>query len=154
MEFRALIKLTRSQIEHFAKKPQWSCSPGSYPDRQGGQRFAVNEIDLLVEHPSGGYGAFKVHPVDISREGISFLHGGYIHEKSICTFLLPSIVGERDRVKGVVVRCCHLRGTLHEVGVAFEEVIDLSRYLASDDSNEQPRESAADEMNRVMGARG
>jgi CheY-like chemotaxis protein len=35
-------------------------------------------------------------------------------------------------VEGVVQRCTHQRGTLHEIGIKFRQPIELARYISAD----------------------
>lgn len=141
MQFRSLINLTRSQLEDFCKVLPFTGDPAQYPDRHASFRYKVRGVNVLLKQPSGDYSAFSVYPTTISRRGLGFLHGGFIHNESTCTFFLSSVTGNIDRVKAVIVRCCHLQGTLHEVGAAFVDPIDIRHYLASDDSGEDANKS-------------
>ncbi|MBN1341526.1 MAG: response regulator [Phycisphaerae bacterium] len=42
---------------------------------------------------------------------------------------VPCLEGEPRLVAGVVVRCAHLRGQLHEIGVVFDSLIDLGQHI-------------------------
>ena len=81
----------------------------------------VLAVFLDLEHPSGAKSTFLVRPRDISRTGLGFIHGAYIHptSKAELTLVLPD--RELLRKHGVVARCRHVRGKVHEVGVAFDE---------------------------------
>ena len=61
---------------------------------------------------------------NISVSGAAFLHGFYVHPDTKCslTFLRRGEGGVR--LTGTVVRCDHLAGTIHDVGMKFDQVLD------------------------------
>ena len=82
-----------------------------------------------VNHPGGNHARFLVRTRDISARGIGFFHGGYLHPGSRCYMLL----GARDKglvkIPGTIMRCEHLRGRIHQIGIRFDEVIDVNDFL-------------------------
>ena len=73
--------------------------------------------------------SFRVRSVDISRGGMGFLHGGYLHVGTACVLTLITRARHGYRMTGRVVRCEHVRGHVHHIGVAFDEMIDLEAML-------------------------
>lgn len=69
--------------------------------------------------------AFVVPTRNISRGGLSFLHGQMMHLGQPCTVDLASSDGNWLTVEGTVVRCRHIRGMIHEIGLKFSGLINL-----------------------------
>lgn len=86
-------------------------------------------LRVLFHQPGNSASVCSVIPRDISRSGIGFLHGSFVYTGTICDLTLPTVDGERVLVRGKVVRCAHVRGSAHDVGVAFDQLIDLRNYV-------------------------
>lgn len=69
--------------------------------------------------------AFIVPTRNISRGGMSFLHGQMMHIGQPCSIDLATNDGNWMTVDGVVVRCRHVRGMIHEIGLKFNSLINL-----------------------------
>jgi predicted Zn-dependent protease len=69
--------------------------------------------------------AFIVPTRNISRGGLSFLHGQTMHAGQACSVSLMTNDGNWITIEGVVVRCRHVRGVIHEIGVRFKGLTDL-----------------------------
>lgn len=108
----------------------------SYPDHSDGWCYAVHSVGMVVEYPDSEYRAFKVFPIKISETGIALLLGDYVQVNSKCAFFLPTVSGEVERVTAVVAECFRQQEDSHNVSAAFDEEIDLNRYLASDDCDD------------------
>lgn len=84
-------------------------------------------IVLEVEHPGGSRARLLVRPRNISRGGVGFLHGGFLHDRSPCRVYLWLSDGGVFRVAAHVAHCRHVSGKIHEVGLKFATSVDLSR---------------------------
>ena len=101
--------------------------PNRQPDRRRSPRRACRDDDgfMVVLTPPGQQGlACLVHPRNIGELGIAFLHEAYVPDGARCLLTLPTTAGDYLQIEGDVVRCRHVRGRLHEVGVTFDQPID------------------------------
>jgi hypothetical protein len=89
-----------------------------------------------LHHSRGFTGRFIVYPLDISAGGMAFLHGTYLHVGTTCIVHFLSARGEPVVVEGTVVRCRHIRGRSHEVGVSFREPFDMGLLVPSSGTGE------------------
>lgn len=90
-------------------------------------------VPLRVHREGGDAPAFPVACRNISCSGISVLHSAYIHPGTRCTAFLPHASGTGAvAARGEVVRCRHVRGMAHEVGICFDEPLDLRQVLRTD----------------------
>jgi PilZ domain len=90
------------------------------------------DFKLLLElrFPNSSRGFYRIRPKDLSEGGLGFFHKAFVHPTSTCLFTGRSIDNHRTTISGQVVRCQHLRGSVHEVGVKFDHAIDLSKFVS------------------------
>ncbi|MEM6391921.1 MAG: hypothetical protein AAF797_04040 [Planctomycetota bacterium] len=79
--------------------------------------------------PKDEWSRFKVRPRDISTGGFGFLHGSYLHTGSPCLAVLGAHGRGLVTVRGTIARCEFLRGKLHQVGIRFDQPIDVEPFL-------------------------
>ena len=72
---------------------------------------------------------YKVRPLNLSQSGAAFLHGASVFPGTPCSIQLLDRSGEARTVPGRVVRCRRVEGRVHEVGVRFDEGIELAAFI-------------------------
>lgn len=103
-----------------------------HDDRRHEQRLRFSQQALLfvqIRHPGGTSGNYLVRTRNLSRTGIGFLHGSFVYSGTPCTVALRSVDKVIIAVEGRVVRCNHVRGHVHEIGVHFDKPIRLKQFL-------------------------
>lgn len=65
-------------------------------------------------------------PRNLSACGFAFVHGVFVNTGMRCRLTLPMMGNRWCQVDGVVRRCRHIQGIVHEVSVVFDEEIDLA----------------------------
>ena len=96
------------------------------------ERLVFRERGRLIVrilHLGGSIANYLVKARNISRSGIAFLHGSYLYDGTPCTINLPTTDGGYLAIDGRVVRCRHVSGNIHEVGLWFDAPISLQRLL-------------------------
>jgi CheY-like chemotaxis protein len=91
--------------------------------------FRRTAIKITIFHPGGSEVSLRLACRNLSRGGVGVLHTSFLHPGSACLVELPNENGSVDRIEGMVARCMHRRGTLHEVGIKFKRQIDVSRFV-------------------------
>jgi len=92
-----------------------------------------------VAHPGGSSHRFLATIRDISRGGLSMLHGGFLHKDSRCDFIiLAPDNSPPPPVTGFVIRCSHVKGSVHDIGIRFESPIPLDTILSGTPSTATP----------------
>ena len=81
----------------------------------------ISNIPISVEHPDGGSSRILVSSRNVSRGGISVLHGGFLHAGSVCHLVLKLSSQDFRIMRGVVKSCRHITGCCHEIGIQFTE---------------------------------
>lgn len=88
------------------------------------------DITIEVRGPSGDVQTHTVPPVDLSPNGMAFLHCAFLYPGSTIAATLRSRDGEQMSVTGKVMRCEHVSGRVHEVGVKLDHAIDPAVFGA------------------------
>lgn len=91
--------------------------------------YILADIPICIEHPDGGKIYALVFGRNISNQGMSFLHGGFIHSDSRCTIILKSIEDDPVGLSAKVRHCRLIPGSCHEVGIEFSQEIDIRQFL-------------------------
>lgn len=76
-----------------------------------------------------------VVPRNLSSGGMAFLLGGFMYTGTKCHVTLKGLDGKAHGINGRVVRCQHVRGHLHDIGVAFDAPIKPREFLDFGDSH-------------------
>lgn len=88
------------------------------------------DTKVLLRFPDSSQAAYVVKPHNLSTRGLSFLHGFYVHVGTDCETALRDTRGKVVVVPGEAVRCRHVSGKTHEIGVEFRQAIDLREFVA------------------------
>lgn len=111
------------------------------PERAGGADkrrgflrwpFRREALEVVLNHPGGTDVVIKAACRNLSCGGISVLHNSFVHPGSQCVVRLPKPNGSIVSVSGVVKRCIHRAGVVHEVGIAFGAAISARDFVAED----------------------
>jgi CheY-like chemotaxis protein len=98
--------------------------------------FRIVRADLTIEHSSGSRVTLPVATRNISRGGISILHSSFIYPGSHCNITAQFEDGRELDIDGVVIRCNHLGGKVHEIGIEFDQEISTKELLGLDPMQE------------------
>lgn len=91
--------------------------------------YTASGVVVTLHHPGGSVMSYLVQPRNLSRNGVGFLHGNFVYVDSRCQVSLQRPDGKHETIPGKVVRCQHVEGLVHEIGVRFEYAIDLGEFL-------------------------
>ena len=106
-------------------------------DTQGNRKFhrlpfRQDGVQVLVAPAGGGASKVSMACRNISRTGLSLLHNCYMHPGTKCTVLLPHPTRGQVPVPGAVARCVHRSGMAHEIGIRFNEPIEVREFAHPD----------------------
>lgn len=73
---------------------------------------------------------YLVRPRNIAAGGAAVLHGGFIHFKTRCTIALRNLEGKHVMQTGIVRHASLIKGHIHEIGIQFDEPVDVSQFVA------------------------
>lgn len=114
------LKLTPAEREAIAA----AMKRHSGPEQRREKRVELDEsFQLIVRFGTGQ--ALGVTPRDVSASGLGFYHVAYVHPGTEVGLVMKAKGADAVSRKGTVVRCRHVKGRVHEVGVLFEERIEI-----------------------------
>jgi len=87
--------------------------------------YRVADVPLTIVQGLVSDLRFMVQARNLSTGGMSFLHGGFLHQGADCRLLLKSASGMEKLILGKVVSCRYIMRNIHEVSVQFSERIDI-----------------------------
>lgn len=93
-------------------------------------------VELQVAMSNGGTNTLFLATRNISRQGMSMLHSAFMYPGTACRVILRSPDGTARPIRGVVRRCEHRGGKVHEVGLQFETEISLRDIIGLDPIDE------------------
>ncbi len=99
--------------------------------------FHGRDVLLTVHNTGGTARQFVTCARNISAGGACLLHGGFVHEGTGCDVALGTLWGDAEHISGVIVRCRHVEGQVHELGISFEKEIDPRCFTVNATSSAQ-----------------
>ncbi len=94
--------------------------------------YRVAAVKLTIQHQTGNPVTIYVACRNLSSGGIGVLHRAYVHKGTRVTIELPRVDGELIPIEGFVVRCVHVTGTIHDVGVQFNTPVQARDFVNLD----------------------
>jgi len=89
----------------------------------------VSRLAVLLETEPLGQRSYLLAPRNLSRTGVSVIHGKMIYAGTACAVGLRAMDGQIVPVHGTVIWCRFVSGRAHEHGVEFADPIDLQEFL-------------------------
>lgn len=91
--------------------------------------FPCTTVRLDLVQPSGARASLDLACRNLSCQGAGLLHSAYLHPGGRCTVRVPGQGGGEVTIPGVLVRCSHRGGMVHELGVRFDRLIDVRKIV-------------------------
>jgi len=114
--------------------------------------YKNTRVTVTIANPGGNVVTYCILPRNLSRQGIGFLHGRFVYPNSPCSITLRTLDNETITCEGEIVRCRHISGTIHDVGVRFSVPVDLSLFtrMSTDDHESLTAEIERDLANGTL----
>lgn len=106
-----------SAAQHKASEPETGDDGSKSARKKERTKAAVAEIE--IQQPGGTTARFLIRLTEISKSGLGFLHGGYLHAGSRCRVTVMTQKGGRVTIPGVVQHGRCIRGRIHCFDVQF-----------------------------------
>ena len=130
------LRLSPMEVERL--KRELESTPNGASVKRAFKRwpFESRSIRVEIQHPGGAATTLNYVPRNISREGMGLLHSSFVYTGTRCTVYLPHPTRGLVALGGSIVRCRHFRGNIHELGVQFDQPIDVREFLGMDGSED------------------
>ncbi|MFK7883082.1 MAG: PilZ domain-containing protein [Phycisphaerales bacterium] len=90
------------------------------PEKRDSARRPTNRPAVLIQAMPGEVGTrHEVYVRNVSASGASVLHTAFLQPQLTCTLVLVTSTREPVSVAASVVRCNHISGHMHDVGMRF-----------------------------------
>jgi hypothetical protein len=91
----------------------------------------ARKIVASIEEHNGSCHVYLVVTRNISRRGAGVLHGKFLHRETRIILRLPRLDGTAALVHGRVRQCRYVRGRIHEIGIEFDQPVELEQFITS-----------------------
>ncbi len=127
------VRLARADLERLQDELDLA-TPGGATHRRSHVRWPFRSDGVRIDIFGGGRVASSLRYAcrNLSSGGLSFLHSTFMHTGTRCTAHLPRLSGESVELPGAIVRCRHFRRHVHELAMAFDHPIEVSRFVNLD----------------------
>lgn len=96
-------------------------------------KFRERSVQVLLSQPDGSEVSLKLAARNLSVGGVCLLHSAFVYPgTAITVHLQQRVSGKVVRARGRVRRCDHIQGVIHEIGVKFDESINLHDFQQAD----------------------
>ncbi len=130
---RNSVRLDHAQLDQFLNEREAARSGEKAPGRAFVRLpFRVATVELKLVHPGQSEATVVVACYNLSAGGLGVLHSAYVYPGTKCLVRLPNVDGRKVDVPGVVVRCQHARGVVHDVGIRFNAPIEARDFVRLD----------------------
>ncbi len=86
-------------------------------------------LGVLLENELKGRRTYALAPRNISCTGMSLLHGKFVYGGTNCVIGLQALDGQVVPTHGKVIWCRLITGRVHELGIRFDEPIDVGEFV-------------------------
>lgn len=86
-------------------------------------------IVLSIEQYDGSEVTYLVRPRNLSDTGLGFLHGTFIYPGTPALATLKARGNLPIEVRGQIIRCQLIQGRVHEIGMRFDQPIDVEQFV-------------------------
>ncbi len=127
------LGLTGNELDAILNHLDASSGTGANHRRQSARlEFRHDSVGVDIVQPGGGQTHINVACRNLSRTGLGFLHSAYIHVGTSVVLTLAHQNKAVVKVPARVVRCRHVTRHVHDVGVRFNEPINIRDFLSLD----------------------
>lgn len=87
---------------------------------------------VVLAEPEADSSPLRILFRDISEKGVGLLYSGRLEPGARCAVQLKTLQGRVVSVPAVVIRCRSLSEFVNEIGVRFDELINLRDFVHTD----------------------
>lgn len=95
-------------------------------------QFRAPAVRIDITHPNGQVVPLVFACRNLSSGGVAVLHSAYMHPGTRVVVHLKHQQKGYQPIEGVVRRCRHVHGTVHEIGIKFAASVNVSAYMEVD----------------------
>jgi CheY-like chemotaxis protein len=120
------LKLSPRELEQIAADLNRANNQSAARSKRRLKRWSLQQqkVILTIVHPNDTKTHGVAMPRNISKKGAAVLYGCFVHPGSRCFLSLRCVDGTTQSVAATIVHCRHVKGRLHDLGLAFETAVN------------------------------
>lgn len=120
------LKLSPRELEQIAADLNRANNLSAARSKRKLKRWNLQQqkVILTIVHPNDTKTHGVAMPRNISQKGAAVLYGCFVHPGSNCFLSLRCVDGSTQSVGAKVMHCRHIKGRLHDLGLAFESAVN------------------------------
>ena len=126
------VRMKATELQKLHEELEAASQGGSHARKCIRLDYLQMSVRVEVHQAGGAVTTLQVAARNISSEGIGILHNSYAHPGTRCVVHLKHRDGRPVPTEASVVRCRHVKGLIHEVGIRFTAPINVRDYLNVD----------------------
>ncbi len=133
-EIQDILRLSARQLAEVLEWIQKGVKPSVPQERRKAPRMTwsnVLRLCVLLENEHKGRRTYALAPRNLSRLGTSLLHGKFVYGGTNCVVGLRALDGQIVPARGKVIWCRLITGRVHELGVQFDDPIEVEEFAAA-----------------------
>ena len=91
-----------------------------------------HQAAIRVVHPGGNATSHLVRTRNLSVGGVGLIHSSFLYPRTSCHLALRTVWGESVALPGKILWCRHVTGRCHEIGVRFDQLIQIDEFVPED----------------------
>jgi hypothetical protein len=141
--YRNTLTISATALEAMMDRLDELATPSLSDERVDAREpYRMTHVPTIIAYPNGRIGRYSVTTRNICAGGLSFLHGRPAPEGARCQLVLPDANHQLVVLRGTTVYCRPVGGSVHEVGVQFDERVEVGGFEAhpgDEDEDAAPR---------------
>lgn len=123
------LRINEREKQALVRAIEQSCKRVDVERRRLRVSWIQHPLTLKLFLASGSFVEVEVMGRNLSQRGIALVHGRYVYPGTRCEITIPALDGARHACAGVVRHIRHVQGSIHEMGVTFDDPVDVSRFV-------------------------
>ncbi|MHC4414182.1 MAG: PilZ domain-containing protein [Planctomycetota bacterium] len=135
LEIQDILRVTAREAAEILERMDGQAARYHGRERRQAARVSCHDmprVAVLVENEEIGNRTYLLIPRNISCAGMSLLHGKFVYDGTPCVVGLKTLDGQVVPVRGKIMHCRLITGRVHELGIRFDEPIELGEFASGD----------------------
>lgn len=94
------------------------------------ESLGLFQFSIDIKQHDGSQKRMVARGHNLGRDGLEFIHGGYLYPGSVCRCLMRHASQGVTPVTGSIAECSHISGMMYLSRVRLDRMIDPGDYLA------------------------
>lgn len=126
------VRMKAAELQKLHEELEAASQAGTHARKCIRLDYVQLSVRVEMHQPGGATISLSYAARNISSEGLGILHNSYVHPNTRCIVFLKHRDGREVPIEASAVRCRHVKGLIHEVGIRFKAPINVRDFLNVD----------------------